>query len=352
MRRNLPRLLVAVSVASLASFAQAASYGVIDIGTSFTGVGLNDSGVVAGSDGSHAAIWSGGSITLLSNGGLVAPATALGVSSSGVILGESGGPTYTGLGGVVTWSDASASPTVIAASTSNEVATIESDAIAINSSGQIVYKQTIHSGSPPPLNPVSYLWSPSTGTATSLGLAADASFSSIAVDLNDNGAVLLTFGGAVGVSQAGVSSKVTSGFSATALNNVGDIVGNTFSGVPMFWNGSANISLGEGVAEDVNDAGMVVGRSSSGSALLWTSATSPAVALDSLVDSSSGWHFTDALKINNKGQILALGTLGSDTSVHTVLLQAVPEPGVYAFMLGGLGILFLAGARCKAREVA
>ncbi len=329
-----------------------ATYGVIDLGTNFSGQGLNEAGIVSGSVGGSAAIWSSGSLIVLPNGNLYGgPVSAISVNAGGVILGTGAGATGStspivpgmppSLGGVVTWSTPTSAPTLIASSFIGHGGSSIYSAVALDDAGDILYHATQTPGNPMLGTDTSYVWSASSGTATQAVLCVMGGCASSATDMNDSGKVVLNFGGAVGMWQAGSSTMVTSGFTATALNNVGDIVGNTYSGTAMFWNGNLNVSLGSGSAEDVNDAGMVVGQSTDGSALLWAGAGAPAVRLDSLVDPSLGWHFTNALKINNQGEILAIGTMGSSTDLHTVLLRAVPEPATYAVLVAGLGSLLL-----------
>jgi hypothetical protein len=89
--------------------------------------------------------------------------------------------------------------------------------------------------------------------------------------------------------------------------------------VAMLYRPDATITLGSGAATGINDAGAVVGRldvgpflrESDGVALLTHAATDP------------GWTFTDALRINNRGQILAQGSHVDGRTGHWVVLTPV-----------------------------
>ena len=57
--------------------------------------------------------------------------------------------------------------------------------------------------------------------------------------------------------------------------------------------------------------------------------------LNELVSPSSGWTLQEATAINENGQIVGQGTNASGQT-HAFLLTPVPEPSVFAMLLGGL----------------
>ncbi|SFH58281.1 PEP-CTERM protein-sorting domain-containing protein [Nitrosospira sp. Nsp14] len=96
----------------------------------------------------------------------------------------------------------------------------------------------------------------------------------------------------------------------------------------------------ESYARGINDTGQVVGESDTGEySSLYNHAfiTGPngegMMDLNLLVDLPPGWILTDAIDINNNGQVIALG---------------VPEPETYALMLTGLGLIGFMARRRKA----
>ena len=91
-------------------------------------------------------------------------------------------------------------------------------------------------------------------------------------------------------------------------------------------------------ASDINDAGQVVGYSSMSTGPNRAFITGPdgygMTDLNSLVDLPGGIILTDAVGINNVGQVIAVGV--------------IPEPGIYAMFLAGLGLLgFMALRKCS-----
>lgn len=145
---------------------------------------------------------------------------------------------------------------------------------------------------------------------------------------------------------------------ATAINDLGQVVGYSFTSgyqsiEAFLWkDGVGMISLGTlggnySDAEDINNLGQIVGFSSktnSGQdtyAFLWEGGVM--TDLNSLIPDDSGWLLTDALGINNTGQIVGSGYI--DNQLHAFLLtpasepKPVPEPastwGLLAF--GALG---------------
>jgi hypothetical protein len=85
-------------------------------------------------------------------------------------------------------------------------------------------------------------------------------------------------------------------------------------------------------ASDINNLGQVVGQSNYGRASLWD-AEGDVRDLNGLLDAPlpEHWSLTDAVAINDAGQILARGVWSPDDQTrpveHAFLLTPVPEPG-------------------------
>ena len=133
---------------------------------------------------------------------------------------------------------------------------------------------------------------------------------------------------------------------ASAINEAGDVVGTALGGGDeeraFLWRDKVMYDLGtlaggSSGAGDINEAGQVVGGSD-GSAFLFEAGVM--MDLNRLVAPVPGWHLTNAVAINDRGQILAYGCK-SDASCGSFLLQAlvVPEPGMSWMFAAGLATL-------------
>jgi probable HAF family extracellular repeat protein len=132
---------------------------------------------------------------------------------------------------------------------------------------------------------------------------------------------------------------------ASAINDAGQVVGSSrFTGEEFQGSYHAFITGPDGAgmrdlgtlggeysyASDINDAGQVVGNSDTpGDGALHAFITGPngegMSDLNSLVDLPSGIILTNAVGINNVGQVVAVGV--------------IPEPETYAMFLAGLGLI-------------
>lgn len=105
---------------------------------------------------------------------------------------------------------------------------------------------------------------------------------------------------------------------------------------------------GDGYAEafDINNLSQVVGRSF-GSGLGFLYEEGAMVALDTLIDPTSGWTIIDARSINDAQQIAGTACMaGSCYAVRLDLVSPVPEPDAAAMLIAGLALV---GARLQRR---
>ncbi len=136
----------------------------------------------------------------------------------------------------------------------------------------------------------------------------------------------------------------------THINDRGQVVGNadtTNGGRHAFlYNGSGSLQDlgtfgGSSSAACINNQGQIVGESfiSGGVQHAFLIDGSGVMQdLNNLVDSGSGWTLTVASGINDQGQIVCSGQLGS--TIHAFLLNPVPEPSTIALLLAGAACLF------------
>jgi uncharacterized membrane protein len=99
-----------------------------------------------------------------------------------------------------------------------------------------------------------------------------------------------------------------------------------------------------GEARGLNESGQVVGGAYVAGydrrAFLWTLGAGgwSATDMNTLIPAGSPfWHLADAIDINERGQIVGLGSVAGDNSGdHVFLLTPVPEPAPAALLLAGL----------------
>jgi probable HAF family extracellular repeat protein len=204
----------------------------------------------------------------------------------------------------------------------------DSYAYAINTAGQVagfsvVANQNIHAT----------VWTG--GVPQELGPVLNANEISFAFGLNNNGQVVGSY------SPANVNlehAALWSGGTATDLSSLGGDLSDAFA---------------------VNDSGQIVGHSNlTGSnanlhATLWEGTT--IFDLNNLLDpSGAGWLLTDALGINDQGQIVGIG-IDPNGKSHGFLLTPdvaeTPLPATLPLFASGVGVLGLLGWHRK-RKVA
>ncbi|WP_371264319.1 DUF3466 family protein [Nitrosospira sp. Nsp14] len=226
-------------------------------------------------------------------------------------------------------------------------------AFSINDTGQVVGYSGTTEG-----NTRAFISGPNGAGLTNLGTLFDSINSKLGVshayDINDAGQVVgrsvsrwgsdhafITGADGAGMSDLGTLSGDLSDLSvAHSINNTGRVVGYsaTSSGTyHAFITGPDGVGMrdlgtlggNDSSALGINDAGQAVGRSR----MSWgtdhafiTSADGIGMTdLNSLVDLPGGIILTDAVDINNVGQVIAFGV--------------IPEPEAYALFLAGLGLM-------------
>jgi probable HAF family extracellular repeat protein len=125
---------------------------------------------------------------------------------------------------------------------------------------------------------------------------------------------------------AGASSQ------AFAINDAGEVVGTAqglAGSVAFAWQGGPMMELAYQngwVPEAINTSGDIVGRTSN-RAVLWSGGVG--ADLTALIDPTGHWTLSDAVGVNDAGQIAAIGTnqLGQ---TRGLLLTPVPEPSALA----------------------
>src|SRR5690606_41930251 len=78
-------------------------------------------------------------------------------------------------------------------------------------------------------------------------------------------------------------------------------------------------------------------RSGQPRAFPWSDSATGIIDLNMLIDPLSGWQLTEGRAINDLGQITGTGVFNGQT--RGFLLTPVPEPGTWALLLGGLGLV-------------
>ncbi|CAN7206469.1 PEP-CTERM sorting domain-containing protein [Pseudoduganella sp. LjRoot289] len=193
-----------------------------------------------------------------------------------------------------------------------------------------------------------------------------------AAGINDNGVVVGStdrapgsWGGHAFIYENGVMSDIGTlpgdqDSSAWAINAGRAVVGTSSraGGNQAFLYANGNMqNLGaltgsvNSYAQGINDAGQVVGWSfqpGGKSAFLYDNGS--LTDLNTLIDPGTGWRVQQAFDINESGDIAAKACKFG-VGCEIVVLSAVPEPGSYAMLLAGFGVLgFTARRQRRARS--
>lgn len=347
------KLLLALLV--LPSLAMAAPlYRMTWLPQDFTAAGLDGAGRVVGTAQGGAAVWSTSGTTYLA--ALLPGSEGLAINNSGAIVGRLGSDAFVYAGG--------------AYSSFGVAQAYGTWATAINDAGQVA------------------------------GFGA-AGFSETTAFLYQSGVVteLGSFGGTISVANAINASGHIAGFAsrgdddewgdprrtasvyrdgvqhdlgslggwfseANDINDAGFVVGwsaleDNFAERPFLFSpdDETMIDLGSlggasGRANALNNAGLVVGLSAIGGVggfdyHAFVHGAGGMLDLNALVGELGDWQLVNALDVNDAGQILAQACngLGECRSVRLDLVSAVPEPGGWAMLGAGLGLLAWRGRR-------
>lgn len=199
------------------------------------------------------------------------------------------------------------------------------------------------------------------GTPTKLGTLAGHQ-QSTATGINNQGTIVgwsgnSAWGGASFIYQNGTMRDLNVGTESTvpvAINDAGQIAGTYWRGIDGFgsWlitNGQVEyFALGHEHTSviDLNNAGQVIGDSGSwGESRAWLRADGKMTMLDELLH-EEGWSVLKVHDLNDLGQIVAEVRRPDGAYVFAVLtpdeppvLLPVPEPGTWAMLAAGLGVM-------------
>jgi probable HAF family extracellular repeat protein len=325
------------------------------IGPTSTAIDINNNGQVVGYNGTQGYVWQLGSATPNFLGVLPgaqgpnaqtsARSNAVGINSNGQIIG---------------WSDSSHGTTGFTYSngTMQDLAVLGGlstsyiSAAAINSNGDIVGWGNVPGGH--------FLYSSSQQTMINVAVNVPSAFYGI----NDSGQIV----GKSGLSGQGGQAILVDGGTvhylgtlggaysvATGINSNGLVIGTSYtSGTDSF---SQHAFLYDGAMRDlgtlggkysfvgdINESGVVVGTSKLANGLFhgFIYSNGQMQDLNDLVDPASGIVISDVRGINDKGQIVGIGTKNGNV-FNAFVLSPVPEPEAYAMMLAGL--LFIGVAK-------
>ncbi|WP_144006585.1 PEP-CTERM sorting domain-containing protein [Pelomonas sp. KK5] len=288
--------------------------------------GANAGGTVVGAaastlvgSGALPVAWQGGAATQLALPAGTTGGTAYDVNASNLIVGQASGATpqaaIFGTGG------SSLVPTLSGGTTM-------AIAYAVNDSGLAVgYGTSAATGSAR----IGVVYDTASGAATLLG-ALPGKNGSIAYDISNSGYVV------------GASVQNTS---QTGLPFIWTAAGG-MQAIPLL-NGATT-----GTARGVNDSGWVVGTVGVGNTTPYVYDGTNVYDLGTLVGSAPGWSmtssFTQVMGISGSGIIAGTAVYNGAAHAFALMPTAVPEPGSWALMLGGLALVAAVGARRGRRQ--
>ncbi len=238
---------------------------------------------------------------------------AMGINNSGTIVGTiSTEPTTESKAEAVVWQNGKA--TVIA-----PPADEQSFGLGINNVGQVVGKNQLQEFLTTGIKTTTtaFIWQD--GVTTTLPQYSDLYYQSTPADINDAGVVVGTVYGSDQPSRAAIWQ-----------NGTVDILGTAPSGT-------------ETAALAINDFGTAVGSSTTNlvqSAVVYQNQKMQ--SLDSLVKDEGNVRLTNAIDINERGQILAIQNAGGYESAYVLTPVAAPVPSALWLGLASLRIVWLA----------
>jgi probable HAF family extracellular repeat protein len=211
-----------------------------------------------------------------------------------------------------------------------------SNAYGINASGQVVgFADTASS---------THAFLYSGGKMTDLGTFAGSQ--SLAGAINASGLVVGTVDNSTGFLYSGGVGKSLGSFLPAAVNASGQVAGTGPAGATLYSGGVLTPLAGPGTssyATGINTSGRVVGAfattsSSNFHAFLYSKGT--LTDLNSLLPAGSGITLYSAVGINDKGQVLAVGSGNHAYLLTPQCVAAAPEPGSLGLLaLGAAGLL-------------
>lgn len=350
INRTLPALVLSLCVCAPALADP--EYSLNFLPTGFTASAINNGGQIVGTYDGAAAILGSGGITSLAS---VAPGSyGLGISDNGAVAGAFDSPQ-------------SGAAFIYRAGTLTEISPLLGDAYplsnarAINDSGvavgiaypfagDAVRGYVYENGGVRLIPTFGGSWSNALAVNASGAVAGTASIAPIDNDVMDlerhayidRGGVIQDLGTLGGLRSEGYD-----------INDAGEVVGwsnaagptDAALAHPFLYSDGVMLDLGSlggdaGYARALNNLGLVVGESALGGAggsHAFLYLDGQLVDLNTLVSGADGWELVNAYDINDAGQILGRACQGGEcVDVRLDLVPAVPEPGAWALLLGGL----------------
>ena len=315
--------------------------------------GVNDAGVAAGTAqngaavSSQAVLYSAGGFTTLAAAGGLGNAGANGINNAGIAVGYS-----TSIGTFI--AEGTARPISSAAGTmlatvwdsagvgttlANPFGNFNSLATAINASGQVVGVANATAAA----TARAVIWN--NGVATALD--SSGANASTARAISSTGWV----GGRTDTATGPVGAVWDTGGTRFDLSGVGICSGSDVRGVNAARNtvgfafgtsGNACLQTNPITGQQINTVGAF---------WQWNGSGYNAFAINDLVVNLDGWNLFAPQAINDRGQIVGFGwdELGN---TRAFLLTAVPEPGSWAMMIAGFGLVGAAARRRRTTMVA